>query len=199
MKQDIMSREHSRLKINIKQSLALYGKHVKEKQTPFELISSGGLSLNSNENVETHDNTLSHLQQRRTHFVFKDTLSTDHTTQNNTSAPAENSRFVSCGYTASGATTLLVNNASFTSSYQLHPAVHHSNRFSTFLCRTASTDCISIGQNNSFPITQSSFSKIPNTSVTHLLLYTMSQCLLDFKNPNPNCMRTILMVIQSAE
>ena len=80
--QDIMSREHSRLKIEIKQTLTLFQKHVKEKKRPLQQTSSGGLSLNSNENIETYDNTLSHLQQRRTHFGFDDTLSTDHTTQN---------------------------------------------------------------------------------------------------------------------
>ena len=109
-----MSREHSRLKI----SKTLYRKHVKEKKTPLQQTSSGGLSLNSKENVETHDNTLSHLQQRRTHIVFDDTLSTDQTTQ----APAENSRFVSYGYTAPGGTTLYVNNTSITASFKLSAA-----------------------------------------------------------------------------
>ena len=79
-----MYREHSSLTIDIKQTLTLYQKHVKKKKTPHQQTSSGRLYLNSNKNVETHDNTLSHLQQRCTHYVFDDTLSTDHTTQNNT-------------------------------------------------------------------------------------------------------------------
>ena len=133
--QYIMSREHSRLKIDIKQILTLFRKHIKVKKTPLQQTSSVGSSLNSNENIETHDNTLSHLKQRRTHFVFDDTLSTDPTTQSNTSAPAANSRFVSYGYTAPGGTTPPVNNTSFTRNlrYQLHPAVHHSNRSQFFL------------------------------------------------------------------
>ena len=93
--QDIMSREHSRLKIDIKRTLTLFRKHVKEKKTPLQQPSSGGLSLNSNEKIKTHENTLRHLKQRPTHFVFDNTLSIDRTTQNNTSAAAENSRFVS--------------------------------------------------------------------------------------------------------
>ena len=168
--QDIMSREHSRLKIEIKQTLTLFRKHVKETKRPLQQTSSGGLSLNSNENIETHDNTLSHLQQRRTHFVFDDTLSTDHTTQSNSSAPAEISRFVSYGYTAPGGTTLPVNNTSFTSNCKMSaaPCSASQQSFSTFPCGFTSTDSNSLGQNNSFPLTQPSFSNIPNTSVTQM-------------------------------
>ena len=51
--QDIMSREHSRLKINIKRTLTLFQKHIKEKKTPLQQTSSDELSLNStNENIE---------------------------------------------------------------------------------------------------------------------------------------------------
>ena len=53
--QDIMSREHSRLKIEIKKTLKLFRKHVKKKKTPLLQTSFGGLSLNYKENVETHD------------------------------------------------------------------------------------------------------------------------------------------------
>ena len=40
--QDIMSREHSRLKIDIKRTLTLYQKHVKEKKTPLQQTLSAG-------------------------------------------------------------------------------------------------------------------------------------------------------------
>ena len=51
--QDSMSREHSRLKIDIKRTLTLFQKHVKEIKTPHQQTSSDGLSLNStNENIE---------------------------------------------------------------------------------------------------------------------------------------------------
>ena len=60
--QDIMSREHSRLETDIKLTLTLFRKHVKQKKMSLQQTSSGGLFLNSNENIETHDNTLSHLQ-----------------------------------------------------------------------------------------------------------------------------------------
>ena len=168
--QDIMSRKHSRLKIEIKQTLTLFRKHVKETKRPLQQTSSGGLSLNSNENNEKHENTLSHLQQRRTHFIFDDTLSTDHTTQSNTSAPAAISRFVSYGYTAPGGTTLPVNNTSFTSNCKMSaaPCSASQQSFSTFPRGFTSTDSNSLGQNNSFPLTQPSFSNIPNTSVTQM-------------------------------
>ena len=145
--QDIMSREHTRLKIDIKRTLTLFRKHVKE-------------------NIETHDNTLPHLKQRPTRFVFDDTLSIDRTTQNNTSAPAENCRFVSYGYTAPGGTTLPVNNTSFTSNFKISaaPCCAPQQSFSTFPFRFP-TDSNSLGQNNFFPLTQSNFSNIPNTSV----------------------------------
>ena len=124
--------------------------------------------MNSNETVETHDNTLSNLQQRRTHFVSDDTLSNDQTIQNNTSAPAENSRFASYGYTAPRGTTLPFNNTSFASCFKIPgaPCSASQQSFSTFPCGFPSTDSNSIGQNNSFPLTQSTFSTIPNTSVT---------------------------------
>ena len=70
--QDIMSREHSRLTIDIKRTLTLFQKHVKEKKTPLQQTSSGGLSLKSIESIETHNNTLPHLKQRPTHFVIDD-------------------------------------------------------------------------------------------------------------------------------
>ena len=122
--------------------------------------------MNSNENIETHDNTLPYLKQSPTHFVFDDTLSIDCTTQNNTSAPAENSRFVSYGYTAPGGTTLPVNNTSFTSNFKIlaAPCSAPQQSFSTFPFGFP-TDSNSLEQNNSFPLTQSNFSKIPNTSV----------------------------------
>ena len=53
--ENIMSREHSRLKIEIKQNLKLFRKHVKKKKTPLLQTSSVGLSLNYKENVETHN------------------------------------------------------------------------------------------------------------------------------------------------
>ena len=138
----ILCPENSHLKIDIKQILTLFRKHIEVKKTPLQQSSSGGSSLNSNGNIKTHDNTLSHLQQRCTHFVFDDTLSTDPTTQSNTSAPAANSRFVSYGYTAPGGTTLPANNTSFTSNFKKSAAP--------------------------FPLTQPSFSNIPNTSVTQM-------------------------------
>ena len=39
--QDIMSREHSRLKIEIKQTLTLFRKHAKETKRPLQQTSSG--------------------------------------------------------------------------------------------------------------------------------------------------------------
>ena len=195
---DIMSREHSRLKKDINLTLTLFRKHVKEKKTAHQQTTS----LSSNENIETHENTLSHLQQRRTQFVFDNTLSTDHTIQNNTSAPAENSLFVSYGYIAPGGTTLPVNNTSFSSSFKISaaPCSASQQSFSSFHCGFPSADSNSVGQNNSFPITQSSFSNVLTHQLRrcHLLLYKMSPSLLSFKNPYPSCMRTILMVIQRA-
>ena len=134
--QDNMSREHSRLKIDIKQTLTLFRKLVKEKKKPLQQTSSDGLSLNSIENIETHDNTLSYLQQRRTHFVFDDTLSTDPTNQSNTSAPAANLRFVTYGCTAPGGSTLPVNNISLTSNLKISaaPCSASQQSFSIFLC-----------------------------------------------------------------
>ena len=168
--QDIMSRVQSRLNIDIKQTLTLFRQHVKEKRTPLQHTSSCGLFLNSNEIIETNDNTLSHLQQRRTHFVFDDTLSTDPTTQSNTSAPAANSRFVSYGYTAPGGSTLPVNSTSFTSNFKISaaPCSASQQSFSIFPFGFPSTDSNSFGQNNSFALTQPSFSNIPNTSVTQM-------------------------------
>ena len=175
--QDIMSREQSRLKIDIKRTLTLFQKHVKEKKTPLQQTSSDGLSLNSIENIETHDNTLPHLKQRSTRFVFDDTLSIDRNTQNNTPAPAENSRFVSYGYTATGGTILPVNNTSFISNFKTlaAPCSAPQQSFSTFPFGFP-TDSNSLGQNNSFPLTQSNFSNIPNTSVTQTP-FASSQCL----------------------
>ena len=123
--------------------------------------------MNSNENLETHDNTLPHLKQRPTHFAFDDTLSIYRITQNNTSAHAENSRFVSYGYTAPGGTTLPVNNTSFTSNFKISaaPCSAPQQSFSTFPFGFQ-PDSNSLGQNNSFPLTQSNFSYIPDTSVT---------------------------------
>ena len=57
--QDIMS---SHLKIDMKRTLTLYQESVKEKKAPLQQSISDGLSLNSNDNIETNDNTLSHLQ-----------------------------------------------------------------------------------------------------------------------------------------
>ena len=120
---NIMYREHSRLKIDIKRTLALFWKPFNAKKTHHQQTSYGGLSLNSSENIETHDNTLSHLQQRRTHFVFDDTLLSHHTTQSNTSAPAENQRFFSYGYAAPVGTTLR----------NINTALHHRNCSHLFL------------------------------------------------------------------
>ena len=196
--QDIMSREHSCLKIDIKRTLILLQKHGRRKKTPLQQTSSGGLSLNSNENIETHDNTLPHLKQPPTNFVFDDNLSIDRTIQNNTSEPTENSRFFSYGYTAPGGTTLPVNNTSFTSIFKISaaPCSAPQQSFSTFPFGFP-TDSNSLGQNKSFPLTQSNFSNIPNTSVTHTPFasshnVSMSTC---FQKSVPNWTRTILMVI----
>ena len=46
--QDILFMEHTRLKIDIKRTLALYRKRVEEKKTPLHQILSGDFFLNSN-------------------------------------------------------------------------------------------------------------------------------------------------------
>ena len=64
--QDIMSREYSRLKMDVKRTLTLFRKHVKEKKTALQQTSS----FSSHDNIETPKNTLSHSQQRRTLFCL---------------------------------------------------------------------------------------------------------------------------------
>ena len=78
--------------------------------------------------------------------------------------------FVSYGYVAPVGTTLLVNNTPFTSSFKLHaaPCSVSQQSFSSYPCGFPSIDSNSLGQNSSFPIKKSSFSKIPNTSVTQM-------------------------------
>ena len=97
--------------------------------------------MKSSNNTETNGNTLSHLKQRRIHFVFEDTFLADQTTQNTAWVLAESSRFVAYVNTASGDTTLPVNNSSFTSNLKIAAAPRSaSQQFSSCPCGIPSTD-----------------------------------------------------------
>ena len=103
--QDQMSRDFSRLKIDIKRTFTLLRKQVKEVNTRNQQEMSAS-EPDSKKTIVHDDNIMPHQQQQpRLNFVFDDSVTEQTHSFNSASAPAGSSFAVSSSCTATGGST----------------------------------------------------------------------------------------------